>query len=179
MLKRMGYPTSYEGHRLGRKTRFVSSWKHAMPGIFEYRYFRKMRLDQDFGKIIHQVRHPLKVIASSTTLFDLSIDHIKKYVAIPEETVHKDQPIKLCMRSWISWNQLIEEKADWRFRLEELHTIFPVLCEQLAIPEQPRPALGKRNTRRHSDFTWADLYQADEDLAAQVQTMSRRYGYED
>lgn len=179
MLKRMGYPTSYEGHRLGQNTQFVSSWKHAMSGTFEYRYFRKMPLDQDFAKIIHQVRHPLKVIASSTTLFDLTIDHIKKYVPIPEETVHKDQPIKLCMRSWIGWNQLIEEKADWRYRLEELQTIFPEFCRQLGIPKQPMPGIGKRNTRRHDDFTWADVYQADEDLAAQVQAMARRYGYED
>jgi hypothetical protein len=179
MLKRMGYPTSYEGHRLGQKTRFVSSWKHAMPGVFEYRYFRKMQLDQDFAKIIHQVRHPLKVIASSTTLFDLTIDHIKKYVDIPEETVHKHQPLKLCMRSWIGWNQLIEEKADWRYQLEELRDIFPEFCRQIGIPEQPMPNMGKRNTRRHGDFTWDDLYREDEALADQVRQMAKRYGYDD
>lgn len=179
MLKRMGYPTSYEGHRLGHKTRFVSSWKHAMPGVFEYRYVRKMALDQQFDRTIHQVRHPLDVIASSTTLFDLTIDHIKKYVDIPEPTVHKQQPLKLCMRSWIGWNRLIEDTADWRFQLEELRDVFPEFCRQLGVPEQPMPSMGKRNTRRHSDLTWDDLYREDEALAAQIEEMARRYGYDD
>lgn len=179
MLKRMGYPTSYEGHGLGGKTRFVSSWKHAMPGVFEYRYFRKMPLDQDFARVIHQVRHPLKVIASSTTLFDVTINHIKKYVDIPEETVHKHQPLKLCMRSWIGWNTLIEEKAQWRYQLEELRDVFPEFCRQIGIPDQPMPNMGKRNTRRHGDFTWDDLYREDEALAQEIRDMARRYGYED
>jgi len=177
MLKRMGYPTSYEGHRLGKSTRFVSSWKHAMPGVFEYRYFASMRLDQDFAKTIHQVRHPLKVISSSTTLFDLTIDHIKKHVSIPEQTVHKNQPLRLCMRSWIGWNRLIEERADWRYRLEELPEIFPEFCRQLGIPEQPMPTVGKRNTRRHDHYTWDDLYREDECLAEEIWEMALRYGY--
>lgn len=178
MVRSLGYATSIEGRWMCGDTRLVSSWKHAQPGMFKNRFYsRAMR--QDFDTIIHQVRHPLDVIASSATLVDRTVDHIKKYVDIPEPTVNYDQPTTLCMRSWLGWNRLIEPIASWRFQLEELDEVFPEFCRQIGIPEQPSPGMGARNTRSHSKLSWQDLEAADADLTAEVREMAHRYGYED
>jgi len=177
-LRRLGYAASIEGRWMCGYTGFVSSWKHAQPGRFRNRH-RARRMRQDFDRILHQVRHPLDVIASSTTLTDRTIDHIKKYVDIPEPTVSHDQPLTLCMRSWIGWNRLIERRADWRFRLEDLAEDFPAFCRQAGIPERAWPELGARNCRSHAALNWRDLERADAGLAAEVQAMARRYGYDD
>lgn len=178
MLREMGYVTSIEGRWMSGYTRLVSSWKHVQPGMFRNRFYAR-NLRQDFATILHQVRHPLDVIASSTTLVDRTVDHIKKYVDIPEPTVNYDQPITLCMRSWVGWNRLIETRASWRFQLEQLDDIFPEFCQHVGIPEQASPGMGARNTRSHRNLTWADLEAADAQLAGEVREMARRYGYED
>lgn len=178
MLRRVGYAASIEGRWMCGRTRFVSSWKHAQPGWFRNRHYaRPMR--QDFDRILHQVRHPLDVIASSETLVDRTVDHIKKYVDIPEPTVNYDQPLRLCMRSWLGWNRLIEPRADWRFQLEELDSIFPEFCRRAGIPAHDWPGLGAQNCRSHGELTWEDLEREDEKLAAEVREMARRYGYSD
>lgn len=179
LLRRMGYPTSCEGKRLRRgQTRFVSSWKHARPGVFEFR-FSSVPIETGFGRVLHQVRHPLAVIASSTTLSHLTTNHIKKYLDIPEPSIRRHQPLGLCMRSWIGWNRIIEAQADWRFKLEELPEVFPEFCRQLDIPVQPMPRMGKKNARRHPTLTWDDLYAEDEALAEEIRAMAIAYGYDD
>lgn len=178
MLRRLGYAASIEGRWMCGYTRFVSSWKHAQPGYFRNRHYaRPMR--QDFDRILHQVRHPLDVIASSTTLVDRTVDHIKQYVDIPEPTVSYHQPLTLCMRSWLGWNRLIEPRASWRFQLEQLETEFPTFCRMAGIPEHPWPGVGAKNQRAHCKITWDDLENADAELTAEVRVMARRYGYND
>lgn len=178
MVRELGHVTSIEGRWMSGRTRLVSSWKHAQPGMFRNRFYaRSMR--QDFDTVLHQVRHPLHVIASSTTLVDRTVDHIKKYVDIPEPTVSHDQSITLCMRSWLGWNRLIEPTASWRFQLEELDDVCPEFCRRIGIPEQASPGMGARNTRVHRALTWGDLEAADAKLAVQVREMAQRYGYAD
>lgn len=178
MLRELGYNASIEGRWMSGHTRFVSSWKHARPGMFRNRFYqRPMR--QDFDVVLHQVRHPLDVIASSSTLTERTAEHIKKYVDIPEPTVGHDQPVTLCMRSWLGWNRLIETVASWRFQLEELAEVFPEFCRHAGIPEQQLPGMGPRNTRQHGKLSWDDLEAADTGLAAEVREMARRYGYTD
>jgi len=178
LVRRLGYSASIEGRWMGPGTGIVSSWKHAMPGDFRNRLFARP-LRQDFAGIIHQVRHPLDVIASSITLTGRSVDHIKRYLDIPEPTRHKAQPLTLCMRSWLGWNRLIEAQADWRFQLERLPEVFPEFCNRLRLPVQDFPDIGKRNMRRHADLTWRDLERADRALAFEVREMAQRYGYND
>jgi len=178
LVRHLGYSASIEGRWMGPGTRIVSSWKHAQPGDFRNLHFVRT-LRQGFARIIHQVRHPLDVIASSTTLTARSVDHIKSYVDIPEPTRHKDQPLTLCMRAWLGWNSLIEQRADWRLQLEELPAVFPEFCRWLDLPEQPIPDIGRRNARRHARLTWPDLECADPLLADEVRQMALRYGYAD
>lgn len=181
VLKRLGYPTSCEGKNLkpGR-TRFVSSWKHAQPGTFHFRLSRRP-IHTGFNQVIHQVRHPLSVIASSTTLSHLTTDHIRKYVQLPEPSIRRKQPVKLCMRTWLEWNRMIEEQAEWRFQLEEMPEVFAELCRRLGIPEQPMPRMGKgsRNARRHVHLTWDDLDRQCPVLTREIREQAERYGYVD
>ncbi len=178
VLRRLRHRVSCEGHWRCRQTQFVVSWKHAQEGEFAYRH-RRMRLYQGFRRIIHQVRHPLDVIASSATLHDLSIDHMRQFLDLPEPTNHRAQPLTLCMRTWLGWNALIEARAHWRFRLEDVEDIGDDLCRWLGIPVQSLPALPPANTRRRATLQWDDLERADRDLAQAVREMARRYGYTD
>ncbi|MBA1147226.1 hypothetical protein H0Z60_09140 [Ectothiorhodospiraceae bacterium WFHF3C12] len=181
VLRRLGYPTSCEGRNLRPgKTWFVSSWKHAQPGTFHFRLGSRP-IHTGFKRVLHQVRHPLSVISSSTTLSHLTTDHIRKYVDLPEPSIRRNQPVKLCMRSWLEWNRMIEDQADWRFQLEELQELFPALCRQLSIPPRQLPRMGKgsRNARKHSHWSWDDLDRQCPVLTREIKEQAQRYGYAD
>ncbi len=155
------------------------SWKHATTGVFEYIGKGRSTLIEDpgFDTVIHQVRDPLKVIASMQT-FSLSSWY---YMARSVELRLTDPSLLIAMRAWVAWNELIETRADWRFRVEELDVVFPDLCRRLRIPESRLPALpvGRRDSRSHryQALKWSDLESVSSEWSLRVRGMAERYGY--
>lgn len=157
------------------------SWKHASRGVFEYiGKGRATRVDDPgFDVVIHQVRDPLKVIASMQT-FSLS----SWYYMAKSVELHLTEPTLLtAMRAWVGWNALIEPRAGWRFRIEDLDSVFPELCRRVgvdrAVTEVPALRGSQRDSRTHryQTLTWADLERASPDWSRRVRDMAERYGY--
>lgn len=175
LINAMGYSCKYEKRN---PEGFTASWKHIKSGTFE-KPCGETDIVCDFDKIIHQVRHPLKVIASSTTLWTMSMNYMGQFIDLPDPIVNKDNTIKNCMITWLQWNEMIEKKATWRYQIEQLYDIQKEWCRQLEIPFQEIPNPERRtNAREHIKLTWDDLYKSDEMLAAAVQIRADRYGYE-
>ncbi|UCF95035.1 MAG: hypothetical protein JSW39_13080, partial [Desulfobacterales bacterium] len=92
--------------------------------------------DYDFDVVIHQVRHPLKVIASVAQFIlkegKRAPGYIERNVPAtklsPDEQKyldHKQQLILQAARYWYHWNIMAEAKADVMVKIEDLDRHLP------------------------------------------------------
>lgn len=177
VLKQIGYDVPHES--VGK--RGTASWKHIVPGTFVYiGKNREVEIDASgFSRTLHQVRHPLKVIASMHTFSKSTWAHMAKYIEVDLEAA----PALRGMQAWVRWNQLIEPQADWRFQIEKIKQVFPEFCHHAGIevakfPTVPHEARDSRVSRFDALY-WEDLVAADPAMAEEVRALAIRYGYED
>lgn len=157
------------------------SWKHIVSGTFVY--IGKKRVTEidstGFTTIIHQVRHPLKVIASMQTFSDSTWHYMAEFI----ELDLKRPPVVRAMQAWTGWNALIESKADWRFQIEQIKECFPELCRHVGLTTREFPeipfAVRDSRTERYEPLELRDLITADPGLSEQIETLAERYGYDD
>lgn len=126
--------------------------------------------------VVHQVRHPLKVIASMQTANKYSWQFISNFIKIGRF----DSTIKKCMKYWYYWNLLSEKKAQYRYKVEEIQQSFTKLCEigDFSLDAECKYDVSKStNTREHSELTVNDLYLRAPLLTRKIIRMARRYGY--
>jgi hypothetical protein len=84
-----------------------------------------------FDHVFHQVRHPLKTIASLTTLKPESWAFIAEHTEVdPSEPI-----LRRCARYWLDWNRLTERIASYQYRIEDLPEQFRTMCCTLGIKE--------------------------------------------
>lgn len=157
------------------------SWKHITTGTFEVNKKRRRRVQhidsEGFTTVLHQVRHPLRTIASMQTLGEATWAYMAKFTSMTG-----DEPVlRRAMIAYLEWNRLIEKRAAWCFRIEHFEQVFPEFCRRLGLLEQPLPQLtvGARDsrTKRYSPVTWDDLARVDGDLAERVRRRAVVYGY--
>lgn len=144
-------------------------WKH-----------RPSALGYHFEHVFHQVRHPLKVISSV-----LATEHRKavKYFSenIPE-IYSKDKLIVKCAKYWYYWNLYAEQKAEWRYQVEQIDANLEEMGQRLGITldkkileQVPRDSNHRKAT---TNLTWAQLKQEiPANLFYNIQEMALRYGY--
>ncbi|MCP5203915.1 MAG: hypothetical protein H6992_07090 [Pseudomonadales bacterium] len=91
------------------------------------------RCGYEFEHIFHQVRHPLKTIPSITTFKETSWRYIEQWCHCSPS-----DPLMLkAAKYWLHWNERAEEIADWRYRIEDFHDVYPEFCERIGIkPDQ-------------------------------------------
>lgn len=177
LLKQLGYDVPHES--VGKDG--AASWKHIVSGTFVYiGKNREVEIDSTgFTRILHQVRHPLKVIASMQTFSDSTWQFMSEHIDLDP----KSPVIPRAMNAWIQWNQLVEQKADWRFRIEDLKQNFPEFCEHAGIPVCDFPTIPHQSrdsrTERYKPLSFSDLEQADITLAQSVENLAQRYDYND
>ncbi len=159
----------------------ASSWKHIVSGTFEVKKKRVHRIteikSEGFDRILHQVRTPLKVIASMQTFSSFTWDYMAKFIEIDRDA----SMVKQAMQAYLYWNRLIEKKAQWRFQIEKLEEVFPQFCEKIGVAPQPFPTIEHKardsRTKRYALLTWDDLSEIDPALTEQLKEMSAEYGY--
>lgn len=156
------------------------SWKHLCEGVFIVSERNRISqiCDPGFKTIIHQVRNPLKSISSMQTLRECTWSFLARHIDLD-----MDAPVAVRgMQCWVGWNMLAETKAEWRYRIEDIKSVFPEFLQHLKLPTQPIPKLGheKRESRveRFTDLTWGNLVHADEALAQRTAELARKYGYD-
>lgn len=154
-------------------------------------------INYTFDVVIHQVRHPLKVIAS-TAQFILQHGkraptyierHVPETKLSPEEQQRldfKQQLILKASRYWYHWNVMAEAKADKIVRVEDLKLELPGLCDLVGIPYQ-RGVLESvpkdMNARRYHvpdtpwEVTWGDIKRLDPTIYENTKHLSVKYGY--
>ena len=125
--------------------------------------------------VVHQVRHPLKVIGSLFTIAKVSYALLEK--AMPFVTTC---PVRRAMLAWLHWNRLAQSRASYTYRVENMEMEFDELCRRARF----RAALKtdfvtskQANSRVHREVTWEELDTVDAALAAEIKAQAVGYGY--
>lgn len=177
LLKRLGLDVPHE--RVGRNG--AASWKHIVSGTFVYvGKRREVEIDsRGFTRVLHQVRHPLKVISSMQTFSASTWQFMAKFIELDLAA----PPVRRAMQAWVGWNRLIEPRARWRFQIEQLAAQFDRFCTEAGVPVQPLPevppAAKDSRTDRFAAVGWEDLAALDAGWAEAVRELALEYGYGD
>ena len=138
--------------------------------------------------ILHQTRHPLKTISTCQRLMQISWEYIYR---VTKWKINSKQPLLLrCMLYWHLWNQMIEKRADYQYRIENIYNEWDNICNVINRPEfslrlDKIKRIDKSNTKiNHSrpnmykPRTWRDLRKQDAQLTKKIIEQGRKYGYD-
>ncbi len=135
-----------------------------------------------FKHIFHQVRNPLDVITSWYTNKMDPRSWTFIYKNIPE--IDPKEPLLVrCAKYWYYWNLLVEKKAHWRYRIEDIAEVLPEMGQRLQteidkeILTQIQPNINSwSNTSKK--VSWSDLKNAlSEHDFNNIQNLAIKYGY--
>jgi hypothetical protein len=149
------------------------SWQH----IVGKKYLVKC------NNILHQTREPLATISSiACTLNKVAYPFLLYGAPLGNLTANDidDDKIKLrfAMHVYEEWNNLIEKRSNWRFKIEDMPHIIGDVGKKLGYYINLRYDYGnKLNSIDHSKITWDDLGEIDQDLAHKIAIKAEKYGY--
>jgi len=139
----------------------------------------------DFNPILHQVRDPLKCIASLTSLRDPAKEFIFKITQRcprrPKMMSNLDYEIYKCMWCWLKWSELIESrKPSYRFRIEDMEKEYSTVLSILDVGRSGVfPGLARdTNSRSHVTLGMEDLIRCGPDIVDTILEKAESYGYD-
>jgi len=133
--------------------------------------------------LLHQTRHPLKVISTVQAFRPESWDYMGR--CLPGVFTPDLSLIQRCMRYWYHWNLLVEQqRPSLRYQVERLPELWDMVCDVIERPGLPNTAqdLSKTTHSRAGTYkalTWRDLRRADAIFTHEVRKLGKRYGYGD
>jgi len=156
-------------------------------------------LDYEFDVVIHQVRHPLKVIASMAQFILREGKRAPAYIQqnAPETQLGADerhyidpkhQLILKASRYWYHWNLLAEAKADATVKIEDLNLQLPHLCDLVGIDyglgnlEDIPEDINARHLHIRDEpwiVDWEEIKSLDTNLYEKIRDLAASYGYEE
>lgn len=141
-----------------------------------------------FGKppyIIHQVRHPLKVISSIQVANIRSINFIKDIIGYNAE---EEGYLKFFMYYWLYWNWMAERISVARIRIEtfrrDMENVLILTGEKRRVGflnKGMKLVSKKENSKvelkKYKKQEWGDLLKEDRVLTGAIIDLANRYGY--
>jgi hypothetical protein len=133
---------------------------------------------------LHQVRHPLAVIRSTTWMRERARQRISRVVGV--EIPAEPSVLRGAMH-WLHWNRLAEQQCEWTYQVEQLRAGTPTAsewCERIGVrvPEV-WPRVSTTTNRKHGALARrADPVQWHEldpwpDVKCGIMDLARTYGY--
>jgi 8-oxo-dGTP diphosphatase len=184
------------------------SWCHVNPATLR-RYWDQRAGDRtgqyvydcpEWSDIVHQVRHPLKVIASMPTIAEAFtknggwdaaqsalVTEQRKIIGYEGDSVNwpADLTSIAAYAAFVwRWNRYVEAFASYRYRVEDLHNgengVWPELLAHLGLESVPFPSGPlHRDSRPHDVVTWDDVLTHAPDYYEPLREMATEYGYDD
>ena len=134
-----------------------------------------------FKHIFHQVRDPVKVIQSFYNVPPLATwEWIQNILPQIKDT---DPLLTKCAKYWIYWNKMVEEKAEWTYRIEDFDTDYVEMAKRLDLKFDKKvlSQIGKKNNTKGPPtrvITWEILKgELDTDTYHHLRKLARHYGY--
>ena len=137
----------------------------------------------NYDVIIHQVRNPLKVIASCTKMRLRNPKVIHHLAGIGKKKLTPRQfrnKVLRYMVTWLGFVNWVDTICKWRYCVEDMADAFPKLCDEFGLPPTtPLPPIPNNiNHLNHRMLTYNDLRKLDSELANQIYTKACEYNYE-
>lgn len=138
-----------------------------------------------YQHVFHQVRNPLDVISSWYFNYeDVSPKVWNNFIRVHVPQIKaKDPPLVRCAKYWYYWNLLAEKKAEWRYRIEDIHHEIYEFEKRLGVVLKKDGFLRVRediNTWKKIEkkLIWADLKEAlDPNDFKRIVSLAKKYGY--
>lgn len=133
-----------------------------------------------FKHVFHQVRHPLKVIAS---VYVNEPPESWEFICRHVPQIHAtDSDLVKCAKYWYFWNLKAESKAEYTYRIENIENELLELSRRAGydLTQANLNVVAKdTNTRRTPiELTWEVLEESiPYQLFFDIQMMALRYGY--
>ena len=163
-------------------------------GVVSWRHVALM--PDRFDTVLHQVRHPLKVLSSAQTLKASTFELFFRYIGRPSMMAPLQLVLKKwhwagerqlgrwAMFTWLRWNELIETRVAVakRFQIEHIAEEWPQICRLLQVDQRPFP--DRIPTDHHSrksryrQLTTQDLFRLEPRLAEGIVAKAAAYGYD-
>ncbi len=138
----------------------------------------------DYANVFHQVRNPLKTISSLYANFPQLKRGIWPFVrAHVPEIKEEDDLLTSCAKYYYYWNKKCEERATFRFQIEQIEKAAPEFEKDAGITIAPEAFDGISKTSGHHvevvhSFTWKDLEESlPKDLVKNLKAQAKEYGY--
>ena len=138
--------------------------------------------------ILHQTRHPLKVISSFQRVRPMngfSWTYIRIY--LPQIKI-KEHRILQCMKYWYHWTNFADKLAEWQYRVESIEEeeVFEEFCRRIDRPEFLKIKKSMLNVskltnsfrKNYRPLSWGQLEDQDFELTEKIRKKGRRYGYD-
>ena len=140
-------------------------------------YLAPVVTKEEYPTIIHQVRHPLKVIEFAQKMSYANWRYYSKYIP---EIANKDSWILKSAKYWYYWNLLAESKAAYTYRIENLESELPKLGSLLHKNLVVNPNIDQKSNKiKKTDLTWDKLKsEIDPELYDKIVNLASRYGYD-
>jgi len=130
-----------------------------------------------FDVILHQVRRPLKTIASVMT----GRSRLWSQQFVPVELTAST--LRFSCYYWLTWNLEAERQALWTYRIEDLEDVWldlrRVLCFDTSYDLATSGVPKNTNSRQHASVTWQDVKKAAPEIYEDICLTADRYGYYD
>lgn len=154
----------------------ISSWMFAVQEATNVPYGDgSVRRAFDFETIVHVVRHPLKVLASSMqTEAEGSLEFRRRWSKVPAGYNAHEEAVHILL----AWDRLVQrQKPTVTVRVEDAADVLPAALG-LGEPVKALPARNI-NTRKHGPLAWKELREhLRPELAEQLQAYAERHGYD-
>lgn len=137
-----------------------------------------------YDLVLHQVRHPLKVIASWNTVADSAWALLRE--RMPHFFAWDASPLVKTMHYWVTWNLLAYSLCQKTYQVEEFEMVWRGLQVDKDLPRLDWDAFKRvsteYNTRKTSpahlgDLSWERLIAEDARMAERVIILARKWGY--
>ena len=98
-----------------------------------------------------------------------------------------DHALRRGMLYWIKWNLMIEERAVYTYRVENINNELHNICHLIKRPEvllnrdkmekQKKDENSKKTLRTYRLYELKDLYKVDKTLTKMIVFLALKYGY--
>lgn len=145
--------------------------------------------DRGFAKggivLLHQTRHPLKVISTVQRYSRSSWNYIYGVFQRKGIKIRPDMPLlRKCMIYWYYWNSLVPDAA-LRYQVENFSKSWSTICRAVGREDrigklakiQALPKTVNSKKRKYTPRTWEELEEVDAPLTKQIRELGRSYGY--
>ena len=120
VLRAAGYDVGHE-HHLGAHG--MVSWEWAIEADFYPNWH--VCNQPEFDVILHQVRHPLKTIASCTKAVN---KEAWRYIYANTPIDPESPLLQRCAEYWYHWTLYAEKRASWTYQVEMLDKLIGEFC---------------------------------------------------